>query len=292
MSYKPANTPGLRSHSQLSSYLHCGWQYHLTRNMGVPEGASVWLPGGSAFHLTTETFDREAFESGPDMAAEGCDWRTEFNADFDQCLEEFDETQPDRSTWRTAGRPTKDKPNGEDIEWWRQAGAQMVEDYIAWRVENKDKWRIASYVPEGGTIPVPAIEAVLSQAFGSVRVRGAADLVLEDANGTLVVVDKKTGSRVPDSPLQLGLYSVQLEKVMGRQVAYGAFYMARKAELTPPQVLTTHTEGTFKTIYETLDKGIRDGVFLPNISSMCKSCGVRDACVFVGGVEPPERVAA
>ena len=46
------------SYSAINTYLLCGWQYYLGRLLQLEEEPSVWLTGGSAFHLACENFDR------------------------------------------------------------------------------------------------------------------------------------------------------------------------------------------------------------------------------------------
>ena len=45
------------SHSAMSTWLGCGWQYYLTRVQHVAESPSYWLAGGKAVHECTEIYD-------------------------------------------------------------------------------------------------------------------------------------------------------------------------------------------------------------------------------------------
>ena len=50
------------SYSAINTWLRCGWQYYLGRLKGIEEELSVWLTGGSAFHLATEEWDLENYD--------------------------------------------------------------------------------------------------------------------------------------------------------------------------------------------------------------------------------------
>jgi hypothetical protein len=50
--------PGIRSHSQLSTYLQCPREYELGRVRRVPRRPGCWFPGGTAVHKTIELYLR------------------------------------------------------------------------------------------------------------------------------------------------------------------------------------------------------------------------------------------
>lgn len=50
------------SHSQLTTWLSCGWLYFLTRIANAKEQSSWWLVGGSAVHEATEAYDWKLWE--------------------------------------------------------------------------------------------------------------------------------------------------------------------------------------------------------------------------------------
>lgn len=276
-----------RSYSQLSSYLHCQWSYYLTKVAKKEEQPSVWLAGGRAFHSTTEHFDETVGNDTELIAANAGSelleaWADKFTVEFELALDELRETHPDESTWRTAGRATKDKPHGEDVLWWHTAGRQFVTDYIKWRAANADVWELA-IVPATGEL---AIEVEVSIALGEQPMRGWADRVFRARDdGRLAVFDMKSGSRIPAGPVQLATYSVQLEAVFDEPVLWGYFYDARKGTITPPINLSKWTNGNLGYLYETLDFAIENNVFLPTLDSHCGKCGVNKFCKWYGGRE-------
>lgn len=272
-----------RSHSQLNNYLHCGHQYYLTRVRRYKEQPSVWLAGGKAFHTATEFLDHSIFEFGiPEDVSVIELFEDKFTDAFEGELDIIRADFPDESTWRRAGRVTKDKPNKEDVLWWQSAGRKMIADYIAWWIENRETWEIAT-MPDG----TPAIEIEVTQPLGGVPLRGYIDRLLRSkVDRRLVVTDLKSGSRTPASPMQLATYSVQAEPLMGgEQILWGAWYDARKGFLGEPINLSKWTEGLLGKVYGDLDRAIGSGVFLPNIDDHCKGCGVAKFCVYNGGRE-------
>lgn len=268
-----------RSYSQITDYLKCGWAFYLKRIRKMPQAQSVWLAGGTAFHLASEALDREWFEKGP---AESADvYVAEFEKQFAIELDQIRLKEPDEMKWRTAGKPTKARPNGEDQIWWLEAGKQMVRDYYAWRISTEDILTLAAV--EGG----PAIEVEIRTLLGGVPTVAYVDRVFQDTrSGVLEVVDMKSGARPITSPDQLGHYSVMLaEKQM--DVTYGSYYSARKGAKTEPFNLTGYTPASVGEMYRWVDDRINAGVFEPSITPLCKTCSVKKFCEFQGGVLPP-----
>lgn len=50
------------SHSQITTWLSCGYKYFLTKVKQVPESQTWWLAGGSAVHEATEAYDKAIWE--------------------------------------------------------------------------------------------------------------------------------------------------------------------------------------------------------------------------------------
>jgi hypothetical protein len=53
-----------RSHSQLHSWLQCGKAYELERIRRVPRKPGLWLPAGTACHLSIEWWLRQRLAKG------------------------------------------------------------------------------------------------------------------------------------------------------------------------------------------------------------------------------------
>lgn len=279
-------TPRRRSYSQLSSFTECSQRYYLERVVDVPRPQAVWFPAGKAYHSTTEWFDREMFAGHPILLEAGRQKLAQVWADeFDREMDATRQIEPDVSKWFTAGRPTREKPNGEDAEWWSTAGAAMCQDYASWW-ERNDQYKVWT-LPDGE----PALEVPVQRALNGVPVLGYVDQVLESNDGRLLVVDKKTGSRVPQHPLQLATYAVELEEQFARQFSFGAYFMARPAELTPPKWLGFMGKDLLGQMYSRMDEAERRGLYLPNLGQHCTRCLVKDWCQAAGGTKQiPEAV--
>ena len=188
-----------------------------------------------------------------------------------------EQTGFDLSAWRIAGRPTKDKPHGEDIEFGTESGLAQLHGYSLWLASTD--WTLVDFDGE------PAVELPVSCHFGDIPVRGFIDGVWATPDGELVVVDYKTGSRTPDSLLQLGLYAASLEQMGYPRPSLGAFYMTRKGEMTKPESLDRYTAHFWEQMFSLFSRAVQEDIFLPNVAQNCRTCGVRDACAAVGGVD-------
>lgn len=207
--------------------------------------------------------------------------------EFDREVEKAREKEPDVTRWRTAGKKSKDKPNGEDVGWWRAAGLNMLNGYADWWAAGPP-WRIWT-LPDGE----PAVEVPVLVPLNGVPVVGYIDQILQSTSDErLLIVDKKTGARKPPIPIQLAGYAVSAEAVFAQPMSWGAYYMARDAELTDPEPLSHWTPELLGSMYERMDRAERLGLYLPNVGSHCSGCLVRRWCPPAGGEEYKEEAAA
>lgn len=274
--------PDYRSYSQLTEFMKCGESYRLSRRVGIKEAPSVWLPGGTAFHNTTEHIDHDTLLNGSIEQTWLREWHTAIEDQLNRLKGDdglWSVSLPpewsDPSKWRAAAK------GKEDLAWWAKAGLDMANNYAIWREQSNLQvyWH-------GDT---PLIEADLMPILAGVPVKMFPDRIMVDQHGQLIVVDLKTGSKPIKSSLQLGVYKVGVEKLLGVSVEWGAFYMARKGQLDPPMKLDQWTEDRIGTLFAVFDKQERAGEYLPNIGTHCDyMCGVKQYCVFQGGTKHPE----
>lgn len=265
--------PAYRSYSQLDTWMTCGEQFRLQRRVGIQEKPSVWLPGGTAFHNTTEYIDHDNLLDGSIEQT----WLREWNRALDDQLSRLDgaKVQADwlePANWRAANK------GKETLEWWRKAGLGFCEEYAKWRDQSDLQifW-------DGDTA---LIEAELMPILNDVPVKMFADRIMVDKHGQLLVVDLKTGSKAIESSLQLGVYKVGVEKLLGVTIEWGAYYMARKGALDNPLPLGHWTEDRIGSMFAAFDRQERAGEYLPNIGSHCKyMCSFREHCVYMGGTK-------
>jgi CRISPR/Cas system-associated exonuclease Cas4 (RecB family) len=181
---------------------------------------------------------------------------------------------PEGAVLRAGGRVSKAYPNKEDGTWWKEHGPKQIEAWAEWRKNNPN----LDILDVNGE---PAIEIAVSAELDGVRLQGVIDRVFVDkATGETMIVDLKTGSYPPASQLQLGFYRVALEQTAGINPQYGAYWMARQGVLSQVEELWHPTEMITAWLRQTKQL-IDDNVFLPHITNMCKSCGVRDYCYAV-----------
>lgn len=252
------------SYSQVNTWLHCGEQYRLTKIVGLPEQPTWWLPGGSAVHHATEVYDLrpEKFDGA--------------EAEF---VKAFRKETPTMSG-RWAGEQPRASGRGKETdEWWLEHGPKMVQAWIDWRKD--EGWQLAHIGSK------PAVEMNVSGVIGGVTVKAYLDRVLVNPKGEWLICDIKTGSRTPDSVLQLGFYRTLLRQTAKVDVTSGGYWMARKATIPAVHDLTMIDEQVVERFVSGLAKARTMGVYVPNVTAMCKSCGVRYACAAVGGDEAP-----
>jgi len=250
------------SHSAMSTWLGCGWQYYLTRVQNVAESPSYWLAGGKAVHECTEIYD---------IKPEGFDPTAMFIERWEHNYKMVDNGMP----WRAGGRATKAFPNKEDAEWWLAAGPRMVESWMQFREDSG--WHIWE-TPAG----IPAIETEMNQQINGVNIKAFLDRIMVAPTGELVIVDIKTGAE-PKSQTQLGIYAVLVEKTFGIRPQLGSYFMARTGELTAPVSLERFTEARLGSWAKGFEIAVSNKIFIPSTGFMCGTCSVNSSCYAVGG---------
>lgn len=262
--------PTRLSYSSLSSYAECGNRWLLERGHGLNKSTWFATVAGSAIHEITEKVDLT--EIG------GYSGRIpSFKEEFDRRLK----IEADRGIEvKPSGRKLKEigatgGPNKRDYEWWLIYGPIYIENWQAWKAESE--WHLA-VMPNGS----PGIEVVIRQQMARRDHLGFIDRVYITPEGEVVVVDLKSGN-VPVSTLQLGSYRVGLLREHGLYADWGTYWMASDGQLAGLKDLTRYTPEYIDAQYEMAWRGIEAGVFLPNVTSMCVACGVRDYCTAVGG---------
>lgn len=174
--------------------------------------------------------------------------------------------------FRAGGRKSKQWPDGEDLSWWREDGPEQIKGYIQWR-ETNPNLELAVFAGK------PAVEVEVSAHIDDfLMLRGYVDRVFQDTTtGDMLIVDLKTGRNSPPSPLQLAFYRLALRQTLGVDVPQGAYYMSRKNSLGPVFDLWYPEE----VIASWLIKArvmIDNDIFIPHLTSMCGSCGVKEHC--------------
>lgn len=257
------------SYSGDSTHGECPKRYELSYITGAPRKGAVWFVGGKAVHRATEEWDRaEHSRQKIDLPAA---WKRIFNEELDQARRD----DPAEGAWHKAGT-SKDNPEGESAAvWYSTLGPAQVESYIAWR--KRMPYTIWE-TPDGR----PAIELDVCgpmPGMGEVEFKGFIDRVFVNRfTQALAVVDIKTGSRKPDSPLQFGVYAAAVKERYGVTVPEGAAFLTRRGILTEPWDLTKYTPEYIGRRFAGLYAAIQAGHFAPRMGHHCVLCGVKTAC--------------
>lgn len=274
------------SYSKVNQLLTCGEQFRLERIEhlgGRPSTASI---AGRIIHSATEAVDRKLFElvQYSDGVADRDDlyerWTAAANLAYMEALAEYANTEyANPATWLHYGRPTKEKPHGEDLAWFvRVAIPAALEDYIEWRL--RGEWDVMA-MPDGTT---PAIEIPFTFTLPSgLPLRGVIDRVLVSTKtGQPIIVDLKSGLK-PKTDGQLALYRFGLEeKIPFRMFGWGAYYygMKKGGKFTNPIDISHWTPEMLQRVYDTADSIIAQRLFVPNPGEACFHCPVQKHCLF------------
>jgi len=214
-----------------------------------------------------------------------------FNEEFDKALtEDVRRSGLSISSWFKGGVTNPETM----VDQWRALGPKAVKNFIDW-------WDVGGYkvwiTPDGK----PAIELELEVPFGRVPVKMVIDLVAVK-NNELLVIDTKSGAKVPESMQQVALYACGMEKAYGVRPAKGSFFMARGAGykkdifLTEPRSLADwqYSSEFFTQQFEAMEASIAAGGHqLARVGKHCERCDVAAGCSAVGGWLAPryDRVA-
>jgi len=216
------------------------------------------------------------------------DYEHFFTDEFHAAMEEAQQwTDVPPEDWRASGRKSKAWPDKENQDYWLTEGPKMVAAWVAWwdRMAVEEGWEVWR-TPTGSLAIELGIDGI---AIGGIPWRGHIDVVVRDSDGDLIIVDWKTGSGTPKSPMQLGEYACAIDARFGVRVKFGAFYNARKADTGPYFVLDRYTDRRVGKVLQASRNMINQNLYVPNPGPLCGSCGVRDWCWVMS--EHPEKVA-
>lgn len=270
-------TPTHRSFSQVKQLRTCGEQYRLERVERVPSRPSVPAVAGSAIHVGTEKID-ELLLQGADSEDIAELALTATLVALDEEIQHLADKGWTTDKWKRYGRKTAEKPQAEDVEWFRNVGIpNSLNAYLAWRLSTPEF--IIADVPGFG----PGIEVPFNYYVDGQLVHGYIDRVFTTADGGYYPLDIKSGLK-PKTTEQLGLYATALERGLGWRIDYGFYLYGLKsgeAKLTPALSLAGWDDAKLSRIYLGANKLIELELYIPNPGDACFNCGVSDHCAFV-----------
>jgi putative RecB family exonuclease len=260
-----------RSVSQLLKYSNCSEQYRLEYVDKVDNTfrPAAWLAQGSAFHETVQLWE----ESGRSPAF---DIGRTFVVIYNREIESFKQRQPDLKKW-LHGLKTSTQ---DDIDNRRDLGIKQLQNYVDFA--ESDNFIIKDIDDYTLAVEVPFVVTL-----GSIELKGAIDQILLLPDG-VEVRDLKTGNR-ESANLQLAIYVLVVEKLFGWPVQKASYYYAKDSKLVTlsRNQLDRYSEEYLTELFNALDTGIRNQVFIPNPGSGCILCPVKDNCRELGSSPRP-----
>lgn len=272
-----------RSVSQVESFGDCGTRAALSDL----ERPAWWNVGGKALHACVEEINRWVADGGtlahPIPSEER--WLRHFDAQIaEQCAATPDHPM---STWRAA------KKGSEHYDFWRVEGPIMVQRWVTWLTRMlANGWTIARSIDfharSAELVPVIEYETHLDVGIPVPNLSIIDLALLHQQRNTLLIVDAKAGGSAPKDTFQLGVYgwSLVAAGVAGftptpdLSNVRGAYWRARTGEthVANLPILTMHPWPDVVQRYRDMDVMERQGVYMPNVTSFCGGCGVRDLC--------------
>lgn len=233
---------------------------------------------GSAFHFAIEEYEL----SGRALSADDC--KQLFFDHYDKAIAEALEKEPEYANWMTGGH----KKGENDIADRRVKGASQVDIYIDYAEAHADEWRIYPIGPKG-----VGVELEFNVEFGGVMVKGFIDQVRQYADGRLMPVDLKSGTKEPVSAFQLAVYAQVINEYVGVLPESGSFFMPKlkqNGSLVGDvyKDLSPWTRPLIDRMFSDFDKAERAGIYIPSPGDMCRVCGVKESCSVMG--DPEQRV--
>lgn len=284
------------SWSQLESSEDCGVQYRYQRIEPLTQVPQWSLIGGDTFHKASEMFDRQHADGT--RSYDPADVAKVWQAIFAESIAGIASTSPvPIDKWRAS--------NGgkENQDWWRVEGEHMLTRFV----ENRIKLAAGATPRTIAILPEPngsvhgaddrnhalAIEwpftITVDGPTGSLAFTNIVDRVWQCSDGSLLIEDLKTGSRLPKDTAQLGAYAwgvvlstPHLRSATpdgNRTPVMGTFYDARKAIWTPAvDLLAAHPWDELVYRLHSAEAKRRAGLYTPHVSDFCVSCSVNYAC--------------
>lgn len=179
--------------------------------------------------------------------------------------------EPDLKKWLHSFRISTE----EDISNRRLKGAEQAENYKLFAEHNP-------FVIADIDEYTLALEVAFEVEIGSTLIKGAVDQVLLLPDG-YEVRDLKTGNR-EQGILQLGVYTVAMEKIFGWPIKQASYFYAKdnKVVTVDRTTLDRYSEDYLGELFSSLDRGIQSEVYIPNPGSHCTLCPVKKYCREMG----------
>lgn len=261
----PFEPPRTLSPSKVAAFGACALAFRFTAVERLPEAATTWTLKGTLVHTALE---RLVWDHPPGARTEEAG-----RAEVERAADEL-------------------RASGAFDDLCIDAAAAFVEDARrlvanALRIDDVDR------------VEPVGVELLLEAMVGGVRVRGILDRLDRAEDGSLVVVDYKTG-RAPAPAYErarlagVHLYALLCELVLGERPSEVRLLHLREPTVITSrpteQVLRAHERRTVA-VWDAVTRACRTGDFRPRPSGLCGTCQFRAFCPAHGG-DPSGAAAA
>lgn len=191
--------------------------------------------------------------------------------EYDRQITEMKAEQPDLKKWLRSPKITTEV----DIETRRNRGVEQLQTYVDYAensnfvIADIDDWTLG-------------IEVEFEIMIGRTKIKGAIDQIILHPTG-YEVRDLKTGNR-EQSIIQLAIYTLALEKIFKWPVIQASYFYAKdgKVVTVSRQELDRYSEAYLTELFDTLEDGIQNRIFMPNPGGHCLMCPVKKFCREMG----------
>lgn len=255
----PFEPPRTLSPSKVAAFGACALAFRFTAVERLPEAATQWTLKGTLVHTALE---RLVWDHPPGARSE------------EAALAEVDRAAGEL---RSSGAFDELGLDAATVAAFVDDARRLVAN--ARRLEDPDR------------VDVVGVELLLEATIGGVRVRGILDRLDRAEDGSLVVVDYKTG-RAPAPAYErarlagVHLYALLCEVVLGERPSE-----VRLLHLREPTVITSRPtepvlrahERRTRAVWDAVSRACRTGDFRPRPSGLCGTCQFRAYCPAHGG---------
>jgi DNA helicase-2/ATP-dependent DNA helicase PcrA len=252
--------PSKFSFSQIEAYANCPLQYKFNFILKVPTLSKAVFVFGRLMHNTLKDSMLGLINSPQlDMFSKTVEVEKKKSPNLDDLLNNF------KKYWNDDGYDTK-----EDREKYKTSGIEMLKLFFV-KME-KQGWPDVLFV-----------EKSFTHNIGGYFFKGSIDRVDRLPDGTLEIVDYKTGN--PKEKLdykekrQLILYKIALEEGMGEKVSKLSFFYLKNASIVSFD-MSDKDEEKLKLDIEKSITEINTGQFPPKPGFLCAYCDFNNICEF------------
>ena len=265
----PLPLPASLSPSKVASFSECGLAFKFSAIDRLPEPPSPWTVKGTLVHLALERLhaDVEAGARTPEVAA---------------------------ALVRAAVDEVLDAPENDGLD------LGDVGDLAAFTADAEHLAGNAFLLEDPNAVQAVGLELKLEARVGELVLRGVLDRLDLRPDGTLVVVDYKTGRapRVADEKARLAgvhFYAFLVEQNFGVLPSRVELLHLREPLVlssVPSERSRASLQRRTSAIWAAIDQACATDGFRPRPGHLCSVCGYRDRCPAWAGAAPVEVVAA